>query len=83
MISVIEHLGGTDFTRVRIGIGRPPDKAMVENYVLSPFSSEEMACLPQVTRTAAEAVTDIISSGIQAAMEKHHAKGNSNLIKEG
>ena len=56
---------------------------MVEDYVLSPFSDEEMTCLPLLTRTAAEAVTDIISSGIQAAMEKHHAKGNSNLIKEG
>ncbi len=83
LISIIDHLGSTDFLRVRIGIGRPPLKSMVENYVLSPFSDEEMICLPQLTRTAAEAVTDIISSGIQAAMEKHHAKGNSNLIKEG
>ncbi len=83
LISIIDQLGSSDFTRVRIGIGRPPLKSMVENYVLSPFTDEEMACLPQLTRTAAEAVTDIISSGIQAAMEKHHAKGNSNLIKEG
>lgn len=83
LISVIEHLGSPDFIRVRIGIGRPPLKSMVESYVLSPFSDEEMTCLPRLTRTAAEAVTDIISSGIQAAMEKHHAKGNSNLIKEG
>jgi len=83
LISIIDHLGGTDFTRVRIGIGRPPHKSMVESYVLSPFSDEEMAVLPQVTRTAAEAVTDIISSGIQPAMEKYHAKDNQNLIKEG
>ena len=47
---------------------------MVENYVLSPFSEEEFTCLPQLTRTAGEAVADIISSGIQAAMEKHHGK---------
>jgi PTH1 family peptidyl-tRNA hydrolase len=83
LISVIDHLGSADFTRVRIGIGRPPHKSMVESYVLSPFSAEETNCLPQVVRTAAEAVTDIISSGIRAAMEKHHANGNSKLIKEG
>ncbi len=83
LISIIDHLGSADFTRVRIGIGRPPHKSMVESYVLSPFSDEEMTILPQLTRTAAEAVTDIISSGILAAMEKHHAKRNSNLIKEG
>jgi peptidyl-tRNA hydrolase len=56
---------------------------MVESYVLSPFSDAEMNRLPQLVRTAAEAVTDIISSGIRAAMEKHHANGNSKLIKEG
>jgi peptidyl-tRNA hydrolase, PTH1 family len=83
LISIIDHLGSADFIRVRIGIGRPPHKSMVESYVLSPYSDEEMTFLPQLTRTAAEAVTDIISSGIQAAMEKHHAKGNSKLIKEG
>ncbi len=83
LISIIDHLGSADFTRVRIGIGRPPHKSMVESYVLSSFSDEEMNCLPQLTRTAAEAVTDIISSGIQAAMEKHHTNGNSKLIKEG
>jgi len=83
LISIMDHLGSADFTRVRIGIGRPPHKSMVENYVLSPFSDEEMNCLPQLTRRAAEAVTDIISSGIPAAMEQHHATGNSNLIKEG
>jgi peptidyl-tRNA hydrolase, PTH1 family len=83
LISIIEHLGSADFARVRIGIGRPPHKSMVESYVLSPFADEEMTVLPQLTRTAAEAVTDIISSGIQAAMEKHHAKGSTKFIKEG
>jgi PTH1 family peptidyl-tRNA hydrolase len=83
LISVIDQLSSADFTRVRIGIGRPPHKSMVDSYVLSPFSDEEMTVLPQLTRSAAEAISDIISSGIQAAMEKHHAKGNSKLIKEG
>jgi len=83
LISAIDHLGSADFTRVRFGIGRPPHKSMVESYVLSPFSDEEINRLPQLIRTAAEAVTDIISSGIRAAMEKYHANGNSKLIKEG
>ncbi len=83
LISLIDHLGSAAFIRVRFGIGRPERKAMVESYVLSPFSEEELTCLPQLTRTAGEAVADIISSGIQAAMEKHHGKENSKLIKEG
>ncbi len=82
LISLTDHLGGTDFIRVRFGIGKPERKSMVEGYVLSPFSDEEMACLPQLVRTAGETVADILSSGIQAAMEKHHRKDVTDLIKE-
>ncbi|OGP83051.1 MAG: aminoacyl-tRNA hydrolase [Deltaproteobacteria bacterium RBG_16_58_17] len=82
LISIIDHLGGTDFTRVRFGIGRPARKSMVEGYVLEPFSEEEVKSVSQLIRQAAEAVTDIVSSGVQAAMEKHHRKDDANLIKE-
>ena len=83
LISLIDHLGSAAFLRVRLGIGRPERKSMVESYVLSPFSEEELPCLPQLARMAGEAVADIISSGIQAAMEKHNGRDNSKLIKEG
>lgn len=83
LISIMDHLGGREFLRVRFGIGRPARKTMVEGYVLEPFSAEEANDLPQLTQRAAEAVTDIISSGIQAAMEKYHEKGKINLNKEG
>jgi PTH1 family peptidyl-tRNA hydrolase len=79
LISIIDHLGAANFLRVRIGIGRPERKSMVEGYVLSPFSEEETTCLPRLLQNASEAVADIISSGIQAAMERHHGKENSIL----
>ena len=63
----------SDFMRVRLGIGRPPDKSRVEGYVLEPFKSdEEVSLLPEVVRTAAEAVSEIILSGIEKAMAKYH-----------
>lgn len=83
LISIIDHLGTADFIRVRFGIGRPARKSMVEGYVLEPFSGEQMATVPRLTLKAGEAVADILSSGIQAAMDKHHGKVNSNLIEEG
>jgi peptidyl-tRNA hydrolase, PTH1 family len=83
LISIMDHLGGRDFLRVRFGIGRPARKTMVEGYVLEPFSAEETDALSQLTQKAAEAVTDIISSGIRIAMEKYHEKKNENLNKEG
>jgi len=83
LISIMDHLGGREFLRVRFGIGRPARKTMVEGYVLEPFSAEEVDRLPQLRQKAAEAVTDILSSGIRAAMEKHHEKKKANLNKEG
>jgi len=74
LISLIQHLGGTEFARVRFGIGRPFRKTMVEGYVLERFSEDELKSLSLLTRAAADAVTDIVSCGIQAAMDKHHGK---------
>jgi peptidyl-tRNA hydrolase, PTH1 family len=82
LISIIDHLGAPDFLRARLGIGRPEQKSMVEGYVLSPFSDEETSRLPALLRIASEAVADIISGGIQAAMEQHHGKEHSTLNKE-
>jgi peptidyl-tRNA hydrolase, PTH1 family len=83
LISVMDHLGGREFLRVRFGIGKPARKTMVEAYVLEPFSAEETIRLPQLTQKAAEAVSDIISSGMPASMNKHHEDAKSNLNKEG
>ena len=83
LVSLIDHLGGQDFIRVRLGIGKPAHKTMVDGYVLEPFTKEEMDYLPKLTTAAAAAVTDILSFGIQTAMEKHHGKKITNLIEEG
>jgi peptidyl-tRNA hydrolase len=52
---------------------------MVEGHVLSPFSAEEMNGLPQVIDTAAEMLTEWLTSGIQAAMCKYHGKTINNF----
>jgi PTH1 family peptidyl-tRNA hydrolase len=82
LISVMNHLSAPGFLRVRFGIGRPDSKSMVEDYVLSPFSQEEAACLPGLLQTAGEAVTEIISSGIQAAMVRYHRKEHPTPLEE-
>lgn len=83
LVSLIDHLGGQDFIRVRLGIGKPAHKTMVEGYVLEHFSGEEMDSLSKLATAAAAAVTDILSFGIQAAMERHHGNKKTNLIEEG
>jgi PTH1 family peptidyl-tRNA hydrolase len=82
LISIIDHLGDADFNRVRLGIGKPERREIVESYVLSPFSSEEMNGLPQVITAAAEILTEMLSSGIQATMCKYHGKTINNFKEE-
>ncbi len=82
LISIIDHLGKADFTRIRLGIGKPPLKAMVENYVLSPFNSDETARLHRITSTAGDVVKEIISSGIRTAKQKFNRGAIEYLIKE-
>ncbi|HOG18059.1 MAG: Peptidyl-tRNA hydrolase [Syntrophaceae bacterium PtaU1.Bin231] len=83
LISVIEQLGNPDFLRVRIGIGKPVIREMVDSYVLSPFSEEEMQTVPDIAATACDLVTDIVASGVQAAVVKYRGKTINNFQKEG
>jgi len=83
LISVIEQLGNPDFVRVRVGIGKPVMREMVESYVLSPFSEEEMQTVPDIAATVCDVVTEIVSSGVQAAIVKYHGKTINNFQKEG
>ncbi len=82
LISIIEHLGVEDFSRVRLGIGKPERKEMVDSYVLSPFSAEEADRLTPVIDTAAEMLREMLSSGIQATMSKYHGKTINNFKEE-
>jgi peptidyl-tRNA hydrolase, PTH1 family len=82
LLSIIQHLGSTDFLRVRIGIGKPDTKEMTERHVLEPFSREEMKCLNGVVTTAGLAIREIVSSGIQTAMNRYNGCTINNLSEE-
>jgi PTH1 family peptidyl-tRNA hydrolase len=70
MISVTGVLGEQGFSRVRIGIGRPPPGVEPKNFVLQNFSPEETARLDEVVSRAVEAVECLLQEGAHRAMEK-------------
>ncbi len=73
LASITENLGSSDFTRVRLGIGRPSDKSRIEGYVLEPFKSdEELSLLPGIIQAATDAVSEIVLSGTEKATAKCH-----------
>ncbi|MEY4583077.1 MAG: hypothetical protein RL701_7780 [Pseudomonadota bacterium] len=69
--SIVQCCGGSDFVRVRIGIGRPRSGSP-EHHVLSDFSGDECLDLPTVLDSASLATGDIMRRGVQAAMNLHN-----------
>ena len=71
--SIIESLRSRDFVRLKIGIGRPPDRQDPAHFVLQPFTLQEEAfILPAVDR-AASAVETIFSEGVDKTIALVHA----------
>ena len=79
MISIVQHLGSSDFLRVRIGIGKPARKTMIEKYVTLSFLEEELEVLPRVIAAAGAAAREVVLSGIDTAMRKYHGKTVNEL----
>ena len=77
--SVIGALGGGDFPRLRIGIGRPVvdgepsrDPRAVADYVLSDPPPQEAEALQATVADAAEAVETVLREGLETAMSRHN-----------
>ncbi len=71
--SMIEHCGGPDFVRCRMGIGRP-DRGRPEHYVLSDFNSLERAEIGTILELGAEMVEAVVREGARQAMNRHHSR---------
>ena len=72
--SIEEHLGTSEFPRLRLGIGSPEGQDLAE-YVLGKFEKADEALLPQVFEKAADVLDCWIREGIQLAMTKANTKG--------
>jgi PTH1 family peptidyl-tRNA hydrolase len=81
--SIMAELGTPDFTRVRVGIGRPaviegsnPDNIGVESdivdYVLSDFTLEEKETVDQTIPRVSEAIYCLLTEGLVTAMNKYN-----------
>ncbi|MCL2354945.1 MAG: aminoacyl-tRNA hydrolase [Oscillospiraceae bacterium] len=70
MKSVIEHLKTEEFTRVRVGIGKPEHTEDIAKYVIGPIPKNEMEILNESITKSANAVAKILQNGIDEAMNK-------------
>lgn len=71
--SMRSSFGTGDFHRVRVGIGRPPGRQEVADFVLSDYSSAERKVLPFVVDTAADAVESLVSDGLEKTQQRFNS----------
>lgn len=64
-----------DYTRVRMGIGKPEHKSQVADYVLHPFSSDEEPHLKKWIAAAADAVERLLDTPCDEVASKCSIKG--------
>jgi peptidyl-tRNA hydrolase, PTH1 family len=71
--SMRSSLGTGDFYRVRCGIGRPPGRQDVADFVLSDYSSVERKELPFQVDHAADAVETLITEGLERTQQRFNS----------
>ena len=71
--SMRSSLGTGDFHRVRVGIGRPPGRQDVADFVLSNYSPAERKELPFQVDDAADAVESLITEGLEKTQQRFNS----------
>jgi len=59
-IESIDKFIGKDYSRVRIGIGKPKDKMEVSDFVLQNFDEDEMLGLEKITNNITDSISILI-----------------------
>ena len=72
MKSVVEQLGTKDFVRIRIGVGAAEAGEDLVNRVIGEVPKAERELLQKAATEAAAAVKDIITIGVDNAMNRHN-----------
>ncbi|RZV46098.1 MAG: aminoacyl-tRNA hydrolase [Acidimicrobiia bacterium] len=65
--SIVDTTGGTEFWRLRIGVGRPPGRMDPADFVLQRFSTDEEAEI--LLQEAADVLEAFVAGGVEAARQ--------------
>ena len=70
--SIISHIGGNDFVRIKLGVGGKPEGWDLADHVLSGFDRDTEPLIRKVIAVAGEAVLTVMKEGSEAAMNKYN-----------
>jgi PTH1 family peptidyl-tRNA hydrolase len=79
--SVIAHIG-TEFPRLRIGVGRGDPRWDLADHVLSRFEADEREVAEEAVSRAADAVETFLEEGIGPAMNRFNVRGEPTVEQE-
>jgi PTH1 family peptidyl-tRNA hydrolase len=71
------HVGGVDYARVRVGVGRPPPMMDPADYVLGRFPKDEAAELEECLDRATGAARLCVELGAQKAMNQVNRRASA------
>lgn len=75
--SIEQSLSSREYSRLRIGVGAPPDEERRErgtaNFVLRPFSSEELPAVEEAIARAADCIEAFVTRGVETAMNEFNS----------
>ncbi|MDR1598750.1 MAG: aminoacyl-tRNA hydrolase [Oscillospiraceae bacterium] len=75
MRSIITQMGGEDFPRVRVGVGKPPPEWDLKDWVLSRYPDEASRnAADEASQKAADAALMIVTDGAEQAMARYNRK---------
>lgn len=70
--SVIEHLGGEEFVRMRVGVGEQTEGTDLKDHVLGRMDAGERRALAEAAARAAEALDHLLTRGVDSAMNEYN-----------
>ncbi len=70
--SMQNHLGSSEFARIRFGLSRPPGKMDPAAYVLRPFDEKEKPLMLETMHRAGLAIEIWLTEGIDSAMNQQN-----------
>lgn len=71
--SIDAHIG-PEYDRVRLGIGKPPSKGEVSNYVLQNFRLEEIECVKKILLHACDALKELRTESLDTVIKRYTSK---------
>lgn len=74
---IIQRLGTSAVPRLRIGVGKPPPRWDVSDFVLGKFEKDDLPTMEKGVKRAADAAEAWVSKGIQQAMNQFNADPNA------